>query len=122
MGWVPVAEFRQVLRRSGESSAVFEPAHCIGVYRRASAANIPCCLRLPENIKLLPLPLQRHSSGFAAGTLPPPPYNPERNPRENVWDYKRQDKLCSTLWNSYDEIVEACTTAWNWLIDAPDRI
>jgi hypothetical protein len=63
-------------------------------------------LRLPENIKLLPLP----------------PYSPELNPMENVWDYLRQNKLCSTVWNSYDEIVEACKTAWNWLIDDPIRI
>jgi hypothetical protein len=41
---------------------------------------------------------------------------------ENVWNYLRQNKLCATVWNSYDEIIEACTTAWNWLIDDPDRI
>jgi hypothetical protein len=63
-------------------------------------------LRLPDNITLLPLP----------------PYSPELNPMENVWDYLRQNKLCSTVWDSYDEIVEACKTAWNWLIDDPERI
>lgn len=63
-------------------------------------------LRLPENIILLPLP----------------PYSPELNPMENVWDYLRQNKLCSTVWNSYDEIIEACKTAWNWLMRDPDRI
>jgi hypothetical protein len=26
------------------------------------------------------------------------------------------------VWNSYDEIIEACKTAWNWLIADPDRI
>ena len=63
-------------------------------------------MRLPDNIRLLPLP----------------PYSPELNPMENVWDYLRQNKLCSTVWDSYEEIVEACKTAWNWLIGDPDRI
>lgn len=63
-------------------------------------------LDLPDNIVLLHLP----------------PYAPELNPMENVWDYLRQNKLCATVWDSYDEIVQACKTAWNWLIDDPDRI
>ena len=63
-------------------------------------------LRLPENIKLLPLP----------------PYSPELNPMENVWDYLRQNKLCSAVWDSYDDIIEACKIAWNWLIDDPEQI
>ena len=41
---------------------------------------------------------------------------------ENVWDYLRQNKLCALVWNSYNEIVDACKTAWNWLIADPARI
>ena len=63
-------------------------------------------LVVPDNIVLLHLP----------------PYSPELNPMKKVWDYLRQNKLCSTVWDSYDEIIEACKTAWNWLIDDPDRI
>ena len=62
--------------------------------------------QVPANITLLSLP----------------PYCPELNPMENVWDYLRQNKLCSTVWESYDAIVDACRTAWNWLIDDPKRI
>ena len=51
-----------------------------------------------------------------------PPYSPELNPMENVWDYLRQNKLCALVWDSYDEIIEACKTAWNWLIADPARI
>ena len=51
-----------------------------------------------------------------------PPYSPELNPMENVWDYLRQNKLCARVWDSYDAIVEACKAAWNWLIADPDRI
>ena len=63
-------------------------------------------LVVPDNIVLLRLP----------------PYSPELNPMENVWDYLRQNKLCALVWDSYDEIVEACKTAWNWLIADPARI
>lgn len=63
-------------------------------------------LVVPDNIALLHLP----------------PYSPELNPMENVWDYLRQNKLCNLVWDSYDAIVDACTVAWNWLIAEPDRI
>lgn len=63
-------------------------------------------LVVPDNIVLLHLP----------------PYSPELNPMENVWDYLRQNKLCALVWDSYDEIIEACKTAWNWLIADPARI
>ena len=29
-----------------------------------------------------------------------PPYSAELNPMEKVWDYLRQNKLCSTVWDS----------------------
>ena len=38
-------------------------------------------LSAPENVVLLPLP----------------PYSPELNPMENIWDYLRQNKLCTRL-------------------------
>ena len=63
-------------------------------------------LVVPDNIVLLHIP----------------PYSPELNPMENVWDYLRQNKLCALVWESYDQIVEACGQAWNWLIDDPARI
>jgi hypothetical protein len=41
---------------------------------------------------------------------------------ENVWDYLRQNKPCALVWDTYDEIVEACKNAWHFLINDPDRI
>ena len=63
-------------------------------------------LVVPDNIVLLHLPA----------------YSPDLNPMENVRDYLRQNKLCALVWNSYDEIVDACKTAWNWLIADPNRV
>ncbi len=63
-------------------------------------------LIVPDNITLLPLP----------------PYSPELNPMENVWEYLRGNKLSRLVWDTYDAIVAACKNAWNFLINDPDRI
>jgi transposase len=63
-------------------------------------------LKVPDNIVLLPLP----------------PYAPELNPMENVWEYLRGNKLSANVWDDYDAILNACAEAWNWLIADPDRI
>ena len=63
-------------------------------------------LMVPNNISLLPLPR----------------YSPELNPMENVWEYLRANKLCNVVWDSYDAIVHACKSAWNFLINDPERI
>ena len=62
-------------------------------------------LKVPDNIVLFPLP----------------PYSPELNPMENVWDYLRANKL-STGSGTTTSRSWACAEAWNWLIDDPDRI
>ena len=63
-------------------------------------------LSVPDNITLLPLP----------------PYAPELNPIENVWDYLRGNKLSRRVWQSYEAIVAACKDAWLFLIADPARI
>lgn len=63
-------------------------------------------LCLPSNIVLVPLP----------------PYAPELNSMENVWEYLRGNKLSDAIWDEYEDILQACAEAWNWLMDDPDRI
>jgi len=63
-------------------------------------------LRVPGNITLLHLP----------------PYSPELNPVENIWEYLRANKLSNSVFDSYDTIVDRCCAAWNWLTETPDRI
>ena len=63
-------------------------------------------LTVPKNITLLRLP----------------PYSPELNPIENVWEYLRGNQLSRRLWRTYDDIVQACCDAWNWLIADTVRV
>lgn len=63
-------------------------------------------LKVPGNVSLLVLP----------------PYSPELNPQENVWQYLRQNYLANRVFETYDAIVEACCKAWNSLIAQPQRI
>jgi transposase len=43
-----------------------------------------------------------------------PPYAPELNPVENVWQYLRGNKLAITVFDEYDNIVDKCCEAWNF--------
>lgn len=63
-------------------------------------------LRIPDNISLLPLP----------------PYSPELNPVENIWQFLRQNYLANRVFDTYDTIVDACCDAWNALVAAPKTI
>jgi transposase len=63
-------------------------------------------LKLPDNLSLLPLP----------------PYSPELNPVENIWQFLRQNHLANRVYDDYTAIVDACCEAWNALIAMPDTI
>ena len=63
-------------------------------------------LVVPANITLLTLP----------------PYSPELNPVENVWQFLRQNRLANRVLDSYDAIVDVCCDAWNALLADPERI
>jgi hypothetical protein len=51
-----------------------------------------------------------------------PPYSPELNPTENIWEYLRNNKLALRVYDSYDDIVDACCDAWTDLIAIPNRL
>ena len=51
-----------------------------------------------------------------------PPYAPELNPVENVWEFIRANSLSHRVWKTCDDIVEAGRNAWNKLMQMPDRI
>jgi transposase len=63
-------------------------------------------LVVPDNISLLSLP----------------PYAPELNPVENVWQYLRANWLAITVFDTYNDIVDACCSAWNFFAKNPNAI
>jgi transposase len=54
--------------------------------------------RVPDNITL----------------MPPPPYAPELNPVENVWNYLRANRLAISVVDNNEEIVTRFCDAWNF--------
>ncbi len=88
------------------STQVAPGAHAVLVCDSAGWHQRGVRLGVPDNITLLPLP----------------PYSPELNPMENVWQYLRANRLCALVWDGYDAIVEACRTAWHFFVNDPDRI
>ena len=88
------------------STQVAPGAHAVLVCDGAGWHQPGKRLRTPHNITLLPLP----------------PYSPELNPMENIWDYLRGNKLSRLVWDSYEAIIAACKEAWDFLVGDPDRI
>ena len=63
-------------------------------------------LDVPENLSLLLLP----------------PYAPELNPVENVWQFLRSNWLAISVFDGHDAIVDACCTAWNRFVSDPATV
>src|SRR5687768_7639434 len=47
-----------------------------------------------------------------------PPYSPELNPVENLWHHLRSHHLSNRLYDDYDHLLEAGSTAWQSLTPA----
>ena len=84
--------------------------HLAAIGRKVAAGNHAAlvldgaaALTIPENITLVRLP----------------PYAPELNPIENVWEYLRGNKLAITV---FDDIVDKACDAWNFFEQDPNRI
>ena len=63
-------------------------------------------LNIPKNMTMIFLPSR----------------SPELNPVENVWQYLRANWLSNTVFETYDDIIDAACDAWNKLTAAPDVI
>lgn len=87
------------------SKNVEDGFHAIIIIDRASWHTTEA-LNIPKNISLLPLP----------------PYSPELNPMEQVWQKIKADSLTNTTFKSYDDIVEKCCKAWNSFCDEDGNI
>jgi hypothetical protein len=88
------------------STLVTPGAHAVITLDGAGWHKLGGRLVVPPNLSLLHLP----------------PYSPELNPVENVWQFLRQNFLSNRVFDTYDAIVDACCEAWNALVAVPDRI
>jgi len=82
------------------SRAIAPNAHAALVLDGAGY-HVAADLVVPDNITLVPLP----------------PYAPELNPVENVWEYLRGDKLSITVYDDYEHILDASCEAWILVIE-----
>ncbi len=81
-------------------------AHAVVIVDGAGWHQLGNRLKLPPNLSLLHLP----------------PYSPELNPVETIWAYLRGNKLSNRVFDGYDDVVDACCDAWNWLAAQPEKI
>jgi hypothetical protein len=63
-------------------------------------------INIPQNISILHLP----------------PYSPELNPQENVWQYLKNTFLSNRVFHSSEDIADACVDAWNSFANTPELI
>ncbi|CAO3440999.1 Transposase [Azospirillum endophyticum] len=87
------------------SQAVPAAAHAVVLLGRAGW-HIANDLEVPANLTLLPLP----------------PYSPELNAIERLWQVMRATVLSHRLFTDTTRIIEACCRARNTLIPQPERI
>ena len=87
------------------SAQVAADAHAVVILDQAGWHGARA-LRVPHNITLLPLP----------------PYSPELNPVENLWQFLKHNFLNARIFETYDAIVAACCDAWNRLRAIPGQI
>jgi hypothetical protein len=104
---LPHADSEAMSLHLAEISACVAPdAHAVLILDGAGWHQRGGRLRVPDNISLLPLP----------------PYSPELNPVENVWQFLRHNHLGNRVYETCDDILDACCDAWNALVAEPARI
>jgi len=63
-------------------------------------------LRVPETIKLIPLP----------------PYSPELNPVEHIWEYLRENIFKNFTMESLDEVIDHLSDGLKFLSQRPETV
>lgn len=63
-------------------------------------------LAVPENLRLLVLP----------------PYSPELNPMEQVFQYLKANRFANRVFATVAAVQAACAAAWAWLCSTPERV
>lgn len=103
---LPYADTEAMQKHLDEiSCCVARGAHAVLLLDRAGWHTTDK-LDVPKNMTLIFLPSRA----------------PELNPVENIWQYLRANWLSNTVFETYDQIIEAACDAWHKLTAAPDVI
>ena len=51
-----------------------------------------------------------------------PPYSPELNPIEQVWQWIRQNELANRCFENYNDIIDQCCRAWNRFCEDTSKV
>ena len=89
-----------------EISRVIAPNAHAALVLDGAGYHVAADLVVPDNITLVPLP----------------PYAPELNPVENVWEYLRGNKLSITVYDDYEHILDASCEAWMFFANDKRRV
>lgn len=98
---LPVANTEMMQLHLNEiSKQIEEDYHAIILLDRAGWHTTEQ-IQLPKNLTLVPLP----------------PYSPELNSMEQLWQQLRKIKLSNICYKNYDSIVKSCAEAWNCFVE-----
>jgi|TARA_B100001964_G_C14135543_1_gene554968 transposase len=103
---LPTADTSSMKRHLQEISIHVQEGYHAAVVLDQARWHVSKNLHIPKNITLIPLP----------------PYSPELNPQENVWQFLRQNYLANRCFENLDEVIGSCCNAWNKLISDKGRI
>lgn len=103
---VPKASTAAMSLLLAELAESLPPKTCAVVVLDRASYHIAHKLVVPVNLTLVPLP----------------PYSPELNPIEKVWQFLRERHLSHRLFRNLAAVVDASCAAWNRLRAEPGRI
>jgi hypothetical protein len=88
-----------------QTAAQFPNEHCI-MFLDGAGWHKAHELTVPDNMRLLPLP----------------PYSPELNPAEHVWEYIRENDIRNQIFSTLDEVMDTVETSLRHLHEAPEEL
>lgn len=103
---LPSADISSMKRHLQEISLNVQQGYHAVVILDQARWHVSKNLHIPKNITLMPLP----------------PYSPELNPQENVWQFMRQNYLANKCFESLNDILDNCSRAWNEFTRKDGRI
>ena len=120
---LPHANADAMTRHLAEISEQVAPgAHALVVLGGAGWHKLGAKLHVPENARARERTCPRTHVPGNITPSPLPPYAPELNPVELIWQVLRQNQLSNRVFDGYEAIVDACCSARNAPMAMPEPI